>query len=189
MNGIYKITFVGIAAAVIISCLMAKAFAAEGAKDDPIIIESNISAIADFNAQSIKNAVIDDEAESYSGEKYIAANGNVNHPQWFEGDKLIKADSVYYLVKAEQAPEYYYSGSAAFSNFIDVGSRESEVANKFDVVYGSEPQQRIVGDGYSDWEFVKDTDGCMQTLIEFTAEKGQRVFVWDKNMMPVQVIE
>lgn len=138
MQRIYKITAIGIAAAAAIAVAAAKNMAAEN-------IPVDITQLEGFSASVIKNATIEDEGASYSGEDYISSSGSVHHPKWFEGDKIIKADDVYYTVEAQAEPEYYYSGSEDFSDWIDIGNTSSEDINLFDGVNISEPQLRTVG--------------------------------------------
>lgn len=149
MQRIYKITAIGIAVTAAIAYASARAMAA-GEKNDPVIVGTETTKLKSFGAESIKNATISDEGESYTGEYYLSADGRVTHPEWFEGDKLIKADGVYYLVKAKAAPEYYYSGNAAFADNIIIGDETAERKNEFSSVRTSEPRTRTVdGSEYS----------------------------------------
>ena len=100
--------------------------------------------IEGLNALSVKDCTIGDEGGSYSGEDYLSCDGTVNHPKWYEGDKKLKADENYYLIKAEEPPEYYY-GSEQFTNHIDIGDTESESENKLEGINMSEPNVRTVG--------------------------------------------
>lgn len=142
MKSIYKIAAVGILLVAAIAFISAKAFSAP--KDSPIVIDTSVNVIDGFFAENIKDSTISDEGASYSGEQWLNSEGEVNHPQWFEGDKLIMADGSYYLIKAYPAPDYYYSGSGEFSDTIDIGNTESENGNLFEYVNASEPQVREV---------------------------------------------
>lgn len=144
MDGIYKITLVGIAVTSALACWAAKVLSAEaGTKNDPIVLGTDINKTECFSR--IKDATIEDEGAMYSGEAWLTADGQVNHPEWFEGDKLLNADGTYYLVKAKEAPEYYRVGSTDFSDTLDIGDIESENCNLFSAVRASEPQVRNVG--------------------------------------------
>ena len=140
MKSIYKIAAVGILLVAAIAFISAKAFSAP--KDSPIVIDTSVNVIDGFFAENIKDSTISDEGASYSGEQWLNSEGEVTHPQWFEGDKLIMADGSYYLIKAYPAPDYYYSGSGEFSDTIDIGNTESENGNLFEYVNASEPQVR-----------------------------------------------
>lgn len=140
MKSIYKIAAVGILLVAAIAFISAKAFSAP--KDSPTVIDTSVDKIEDFYAENIKDSTISDEGASYSGEQWLNSEGEVTHPQWFEGDKLIMADGSYYLIKAYPAPDYYYSGSGEFSDTIDIGNTESENGNLFEYVNASEPQVR-----------------------------------------------
>ena len=142
MKSIYKIAAVGILLVAAIAFISAKAFSAP--KDSPIVIDTSVNVIDGFFAENIKDSTISDEGASYSGEQWLNSEGEVTHPQWFEGDKLIMADGSYYLIKAYPAPDYYYSGSGEFSDTIDIGNTESENGNLFEYVNASEPQVREV---------------------------------------------
>ncbi len=138
MRSIYRIAAIGIIAAAAGACITAKIFAAEsGTKADPVIIEAAADYAAVSDLHSIKNATLEDEGESYPGDAYLSPEGRVTHPEWFEGDKLIKADGTYYLIKAKEAPEY---GDISFSDHIDIGDAVSEEKNAFECAYASEPQ-------------------------------------------------
>ncbi len=140
---IYKLTAIGIAIVAIVAVFTAKAMAA-GSKSDPVVVETNTTSIRNFKAESIKNATIEDEGEAYTGEYYLTTRGRVTHPKWFEGDKLIKADSTYYLIKAEAAPDYYYNGDNGFADNIIIGDTESEEHNKFSSVRASGVKTREI---------------------------------------------
>lgn len=149
MQRIYKITAIGIAVTAAIAYAAARAVAA-GEKTDPVIVGTDTIKLESFSAETIKNATIADEGEAYSGELYLSSDGTVVHPEWFEGDKLIKADEVYYLIKAKAAPEYYYSGNADFADNIIIGDETAERKNDFSSVRASEPRTRTVdGSEYS----------------------------------------
>lgn len=136
MKTIYKIAAIGIIVFGIVAFVSARNYA-EGEKNDPIIIYSD--RIDNFEASTIKDATIEDEGESYSGEAWLKKDGTVVTPKWFEGDKLISADGTYYLLKAENAPEYY-NGSNAFSDTIDIGNKDSEEKNCFESIRASDVQ-------------------------------------------------
>lgn len=61
---------------------------------------------------------------------WLSKDGNVTHPEWFEGDKLINADGTYYLIKAEAAPDHYENGSAEFDSYVIIGDGSDEAVNK-----------------------------------------------------------
>lgn len=143
MNVIYKITAGGIIALAAAACIAARCNAA-GEKNDPVVIESTVTKIDSFSASEIKDATIEDEGAAYSGEAWLKSDGTVIHPRWFEGDKLILADGIYYLIKAEAAPDYYYNGSSNFKGNIDIGNTSSEEANSFEMIRGSEARSRVV---------------------------------------------
>lgn len=169
MNNVYiKVISAVIAASSLPFCITAAE--ADGgtlnSKSDAFVIGTDKTEVPEFEysgtvvkfgentEETVKNATIDDEGESYSGTCYISADGNVSHPEWFEGDKYIKAvaeadgdeKSVYYLVKAKQAPEYYTDGigSLDFGEHINIGNIESEAEAKLELVRTSDVQSRTV---------------------------------------------
>ncbi len=147
MKNIYKISIGAIVALAAIACIIAHCYAA-GGKNDPVVVENTVNSIDGFFAETVKDATIEDEGESYSAEAWLKGDGTVITPKWFEGDKLVLADGVYYLLKAEPAPDYYYNGNGEFRDTIDIGEPKSEEENSFESVRASEPQERIV-DGIS----------------------------------------
>lgn len=172
MNGVLKRSAATMTAAAIVAVATGgiSAGAAEDdqywLKSDALVIEIDKTTVPDFDVdgkrvifsensgETVKDATIEDEGEMYSGECYISADGNVTHPEWYEGDKYIKAlaevngveQYVYYLVEAEPAPEYYTSttGSTEFVDYIDIGNIESEDVSEFEMIRVGETQKRTV---------------------------------------------
>lgn len=169
MDRVLKGTAVLAAAAVVANWAFSMALAEESgewSKGNAIVIDVGMSAVPEFEADgarvvwgensnsTIKNATLDDEGEMYPGTCYIAPDGSVTHPKWFEGNKYIKAaaevngepQEVYYLVKAEPAPEHYTNGngSSDFGAHIDIGNEVSEAEAGFEYVRTSEVQSREV---------------------------------------------
>lgn len=134
MDTIYKIAAIGIAITSAIALISAKLITAA----EYSVVEVGTERIDGFSAQSIKNATIGDEGEAYSGEMWLSKDGNVTHPEWFEGDKLINADGTYYLIKAEAAPDYYENGSAEFDPYVIIGDGSDEAENKVEYANGSD---------------------------------------------------
>lgn len=126
MDAIYKIAAVGIAITSAIALISAKLIAAA----EYSVVEVGTEQIQGFSAKSIKDATISDEGESYSGEMWLSVDGEVTHPKWFEGDKLINADGTYYLIKAEAAPDYYENGSDEFGSYVVIGDESGEYRNR-----------------------------------------------------------
>lgn len=146
MRAIYKITIGGVLLAGAAAFAAARVLAA-GTKTEPIIADIGTDRIESFSASVIRDATISDEGESYSGEPWLKSDGAVSHPKWFEGDKLVKADDAYYLIKAEQPPGYYYKPGGDFGNYIDIGDPDSEKAGAVEFVNAMEPETRSVGAG------------------------------------------
>lgn len=164
---IYKITAIGVVVVAILACVAAKVFAA-GEKSDPIVVET--TKIQNFSAENIKNATIADEGESYTGEYYLSKDGTVTRPKWFEGDKLIKADDIYYLIKAETPPEYYYSGNGDFTDCINIGDTDSETKNCFEAVRASEILTKDI-DGTLYTYRTMDSNGSMLINLKCSPDK------------------
>ncbi len=169
MDPIYKIAAVGIAVTSAIALISARMISAA---DNEIIVDNTTTQLSDFSAEMIKNATIEDEGEAYSGEMYLSRDGAVTHPQWFEGDKKINADGTYYIIKAQNAPEYYTNekGSDIFDSYVIIGDESGEDENKVEYVNASPPQTRSV-DGRSYTYRTLDKNGAMVVNLKCSPDQ------------------
>lgn len=166
MDPIYKIAAVGIAVTSAIALISARLISAAG---NEIIVETGVTQLDNFSAETIRNASITDENESYSGEMYLSKSGAVTHPQWFEGDKKLNADGTYYIIKAEPAPDHYQNGGS-FDNSVIIGDEDDEEENKVEYANASEVQSRDV-DGRSYTYRTLGKNGAMVVNLKCSPEE------------------